>query len=248
MSFSGRPESENAASDGVETFADAAVDPARTPPDDSPAELQYLTPEVGSVWIWEPLKPHARCVAVVTATKWNREEVWIESDTVPESKRVWNDLSRWIEATVFVAPSLAEADPEDLVDQLAAVCGVLHNLTAAAAALVSVAIDGEMYTAIDGVVNHPFLYDLRDALKEVEAWVAAQAAQPQHRNENTSPESRPVGADSTGDAVEAQSAVPMQALIPASEIPGIADPSDGLPASTDSAGVAAQAHQPATEK
>lgn len=49
----------------------------------------------------------------------------------------------------------------------------------------------------------------------------------------TSLGNRSVGADAASGAVEAQSAVAMQALIPASEIPGIADPEDGLPTSAE---------------
>lgn len=69
-----------------------------------PEALNGITPRVGSRWHWEPLKPHASEEVVVTAVKWNGEEVWVESEKVADGKRYWNELSRWVEATVHVAP------------------------------------------------------------------------------------------------------------------------------------------------
>lgn len=79
-------------------------------------------PEKGSVWMWEPAKPHARQRLEVTEVKWNGEEWWIKSKNLPTkplkrqsadwlicaqrgpwASRVgdesWNDLSRFWQAT-----------------------------------------------------------------------------------------------------------------------------------------------------
>jgi hypothetical protein len=68
-----------------------------------PKLLKPLVPQVGQVWLWEPEKRHARQRVVVTAVEWNGEEVWIESENIgiEGGGRYWNDLSRWVEATVF---------------------------------------------------------------------------------------------------------------------------------------------------
>ena len=82
-------------------------------------------PVVGSVWRWEPEKPHAREAVIVTAVRWNGEEWLVECDRLnepptfvkapltPAGKPVWNDLSRWVEATVFVAAALTEETSDD---------------------------------------------------------------------------------------------------------------------------------------
>lgn len=69
-----------------------------------PETLAGIVPQVGSVWCWEPLKDHARERAIVTAVTWNGEECWVESESL-DGKRAWNDLSRWVEATVLVTPA-----------------------------------------------------------------------------------------------------------------------------------------------
>ena len=66
-----------------------------------PEVLRPLVPSVGSVWMWEPDKAHAREPATVTAVTWNGEEVWIESESF-EGKRCLNEFSRWIQAAVFL--------------------------------------------------------------------------------------------------------------------------------------------------
>lgn len=80
-----------------------------------PEVLVGIVPRVGSVWCWEPLKNHARETVRVTDVKWNGEEVWVESERIYEGlgpksagQRHWNELDRWVEATVFVRP--AEGD------------------------------------------------------------------------------------------------------------------------------------------
>lgn len=60
----------------------------------------YL-PSIGQTWVWEPLKPMARETVVVTEVRWNGEEYWIESEST-DGQRHWNDLSRWVQATVLV--------------------------------------------------------------------------------------------------------------------------------------------------
>jgi hypothetical protein len=56
----------------------------------------------GSVWCWEPLKPHATETARIVETRWNGEEWWIKS--VGHSGETWNTLDRWVEACVLVKP------------------------------------------------------------------------------------------------------------------------------------------------
>jgi len=73
-------------------------------------EAETMLPGVGDVWEWEPLKPHARETVTVTEVTWNGEEWWIESEG--NSGRHWNSASRWVEATVLVAPAaVRESDP-----------------------------------------------------------------------------------------------------------------------------------------
>lgn len=75
---------------------------ARSISADMPEALRWIVPEVGSVWEWEPLSPHARQTVTVTEVRWNGEEVWVESESI--DGRHWNTLGRWIEATVLVKP------------------------------------------------------------------------------------------------------------------------------------------------
>jgi hypothetical protein len=70
-----------------------------------PETLRLIAPTVGSVWCWEPLKDHAREMVAVSAVTWNGEECWVESVTESDGKRCWNDLGRWVEATVLVTPA-----------------------------------------------------------------------------------------------------------------------------------------------
>jgi hypothetical protein len=75
--------------------------------DEMPEVLRWLVPTVGSVWLWEPEKPHARTVLTVTKVEWKGEAVWV---TAREASGVEypNELDRWVEATVLVRP--AEGD------------------------------------------------------------------------------------------------------------------------------------------
>lgn len=67
-------------------------------------EAETMLPNVGDVWEWEPLAPHARETVTVTEVKWNGDEWWIESDGT-RTGRAWNSASRWVEATVLVRPA-----------------------------------------------------------------------------------------------------------------------------------------------
>lgn len=86
----------------------------------APQAIVDLLPQIGSMWLWEPEKPHARMLVRVTSVWWNdiSNEALVESETVQDLSngsfptpvgRHWNDFSRWIEATVLVAPENAEA-------------------------------------------------------------------------------------------------------------------------------------------
>jgi hypothetical protein len=76
------------------------------------------TPAIGSRWVWELRKPHARETITVTAVEWNGEEWWVctvadgrprtgpvtrNSYGVTPGKPYWNDLSRFWEAVAPVA-------------------------------------------------------------------------------------------------------------------------------------------------
>ncbi len=78
------------------------MDPSIKAAGDMPAVLETVCPMIGSVWTWEPDKPHARCEVTVTAIRWNGEEAHVESRDSDKLERVWNTLSRWIEAAVYV--------------------------------------------------------------------------------------------------------------------------------------------------
>jgi hypothetical protein len=70
---------------------------------------------VGTAWAWEPLKPHARQDVRITATRWNGEEWWIETENLTTTRysaagaRCWNELDRFVEATVFLGPAEDDA-------------------------------------------------------------------------------------------------------------------------------------------
>ena len=59
-------------------------------------EPRAETPAVGSTWVWESNKPHARQNVEVREVKWNGEEWWVK--TAGQSGEHWNDLSRFWEA------------------------------------------------------------------------------------------------------------------------------------------------------
>ncbi len=59
-------------------------------------EPRAETPAVGSTWIWERDKPHAREHVSVLEVRWNGEEWWVQ--TRSQRGDYWNDLSRFWEA------------------------------------------------------------------------------------------------------------------------------------------------------
>lgn len=69
-----------------------------------PECLREIAPSVGSIWMWEPLKQHAREETRVTAVRWNGEGAWVES-VGRGGQHAWNELSRWVEAAVLITPA-----------------------------------------------------------------------------------------------------------------------------------------------
>ena len=70
-------------------------------------EPRALKPAVGSTWIWERDKPHAREQVRVVAVEWNDEEWWVKTAS-PNGAEYLNDLSRFWEA-VWPDPDPNEA-------------------------------------------------------------------------------------------------------------------------------------------
>ena len=70
---------------------------------DMPEILNTIVPRQGQVWYWEPERPHARCMLTVLEVKWDGEEVWIKTKQHRTGEENWNELSRWVEATVLVS-------------------------------------------------------------------------------------------------------------------------------------------------
>lgn len=83
----------------------SATDPPTAKP--IPEILRPLCPEVGSIWDWEPNKPHATARVKVKRVEWNSEEVWIEAVDLDlaTGRPGWNTLARWIEAAVLRTPA-----------------------------------------------------------------------------------------------------------------------------------------------
>jgi hypothetical protein len=75
--------------------------------------FSLVLPQVGSQWWWEPEKPHARCLVEVIEVEFNGDEwiVWCIEPTQSSADRCWNELPRWVEATVL--HRTAEATPTD---------------------------------------------------------------------------------------------------------------------------------------
>lgn len=59
-------------------------------------------PTIGSVWVWEPEKPHAREIVTVVDVSFNGDEWWVSSRNA-DDVLARNSLDRWVEATVFHA-------------------------------------------------------------------------------------------------------------------------------------------------
>lgn len=68
-----------------------------------PDVLRLVVPKIGSLWAWEPMRPAAFCIAKVTDVRVNADgEVWIQSESVQSGRRYWNELDRWVQATVLI--------------------------------------------------------------------------------------------------------------------------------------------------
>lgn len=71
-------------------------------------------PKVGTRWVWEIDKPHARCLIEVTEVKWNGEEWWVRTkallpDSFPATAgEPLNDLSRFWEAVTPVGGGMRD--------------------------------------------------------------------------------------------------------------------------------------------
>lgn len=63
-------------------------------------------PLVGDRYIWMPHSDDARETVLVTDVTWNGEDWWVECQNEVEGKPALNELSRWIEATVYLSPGL----------------------------------------------------------------------------------------------------------------------------------------------
>lgn len=70
-----------------------------------PRELRGIAPTVGDTWEWEPLDPSARLTVRVTQVRWDGVECKVESELLDGTAPYWNDLGRWVEATVLVTPA-----------------------------------------------------------------------------------------------------------------------------------------------
>lgn len=68
-----------------------------------PDVLVGIAPSVGDVWEWEPLTS-ARQTVRVTAVTWDGYDCKVESELLNGGAKYWNDLGRWVEATVLITP------------------------------------------------------------------------------------------------------------------------------------------------
>jgi hypothetical protein len=74
--------------------------------------FNLVLPAVGSVWWWEPEKPHARALVQVDEVEFNGEEwvVWCSDPNDKSAEWYWNELSRWVEATVLHSAATPQED------------------------------------------------------------------------------------------------------------------------------------------
>lgn len=65
----------------------------------------------GSVWVWEPFKPHACQEVRVVAVELRSGEWWVQTENTASNNgsvvgaRSWNELDRFVEACVLVRPA-----------------------------------------------------------------------------------------------------------------------------------------------
>lgn len=72
-------------------------------------DRQAARPVAGTLWAWEPGKPHAAALIKVTEVRWNGEEWWVRARILAGSvtaglagREYLNDLSRFWEACHYV--------------------------------------------------------------------------------------------------------------------------------------------------
>jgi hypothetical protein len=75
-------------------------------------ELESVIPTVGSIYHWEPMQSHASVRLVVTDIVVKEDgEILVQSarafrlGRTPTGRKSWNDLSRWVEATILIDPA-----------------------------------------------------------------------------------------------------------------------------------------------
>jgi hypothetical protein len=62
---------------------------------------KWLVPSDGSLWHWEPTRPHASVIVRVVSSGWNGEEWWVQTSDA-NGNPTWNDLGRFLEASVLL--------------------------------------------------------------------------------------------------------------------------------------------------
>jgi len=74
--------------------------------------FNLVLPAVGSVWWWEPEKPDGGALVQVDEVEFNGEEwvVWCSDPHDKSADRYWNELSRWVEATVLHSAAASEEE------------------------------------------------------------------------------------------------------------------------------------------
>jgi hypothetical protein len=75
-----------------------------------PTELGSI--KEGSTWCWEPLKIESRCYIRIVSVELKTDGGWWvlcqairDGNGIPQGRAVWNELSRFIEATVLLTPA-----------------------------------------------------------------------------------------------------------------------------------------------
>jgi hypothetical protein len=70
-------------------------------------DREATRPLAGTLWVWEPEKPHAVALIRVTGVRWNGEEWFVQTTTIAAAGAYpgdvvgavnWNDLGRFWEA------------------------------------------------------------------------------------------------------------------------------------------------------
>jgi hypothetical protein len=124
----------------------------------------------GSTWCWAPLKPDAREECRITATVWNGEEWWIESESTKSANRPrsWNTLDSWAECAVLVTPGPQDITPSHALraDRRATSSDVAKALDVSAATVGLYARQGRIpYSLTPGRHRRFNIDEVRDALR-----------------------------------------------------------------------------------